>query len=156
MRLNGRFDDAVEHCLVSPAVASHFPEGPILTHAIVQAPYSGTGFTAEVPVDVEEIDCDLVAGRQWMSLFCLVTDNCPFAEHDCRDDVVPSNAEESLTNNSPHLGCVSVDSGADHGVPSGAVLKEASRQEESVRLDRVPFRLRHSPSVLCITWHPGY
>ena len=44
---------------------------------MVQAKYLGTSFTAEVPVDIGDIDCDIVIGREWISLLQLVVNNQP-------------------------------------------------------------------------------
>lgn len=131
--MNGRFDDAVYSCLVSPAVSSLFSTGPPLMRGTVQALFCGMPFTAEVPVEVADIDCDLIVGREWIALFRLVTNERPVAASYSRDDVIPS-IEESSMNFSPLPGCISVASAADHSFPLGTVSEVAAQREESVRM----------------------
>ena len=102
MRLNsqsvsGRFDEDEFHCLVSPAVALG-ADGSSLERAVVQALYEGTYFTAEVPVTVRDINCDVIIGHEWIALFHLVVSQPDGAETLSRGTPSPLHLEESLHN----------------------------------------------------------
>ena len=138
MRLNGRsvhgrFDDAVDRCIVSPVIAALVSGGAPLSRGIVQALFCGSCFTADVPVDIGDIDCDLVVGREWMALFRLVTDDRPAIVRGSRADVVPSSVEESSMYNSPRSGCISDASAVDPCVPLRTVSEDAAQRVETVR-----------------------
>ena len=77
--------------LPSHYLASHRVAEDVLTH-VVQAEFHGMYFTADVPIDVEVIDYDLVVGHGWISLFRVIVDDCPAAVRDtCQCDfVLPS------------------------------------------------------------------
>ncbi|KAH0838122.1 hypothetical protein J3R83DRAFT_6368, partial [Lanmaoa asiatica] len=98
MRLNGcavvgRLDDAVLRCIVSPRAASIGAPGSVQNSAVIQAVFCGTSFTADVPIDVAEIDCDVIVGREWMALFHHVVDGRPVTVRGS-DGVLPSSSEE--------------------------------------------------------------
>ena len=64
--VSGRFEEDEFRCFVSPTVASRSEGLPLLDRAVVQANYQGTCFTADVPIVVRDIDCDVVIGREWI------------------------------------------------------------------------------------------
>ena len=106
MRLNGhsvrgRFNDTVVRCIVSPAITRQFVSEVHPTRAVVQADFCGMGFTAEVPVDVGDIEANLVVGHEWISLFCVVVGDPPVSVRDTRDFVLPSCIEEFSPNSVP-------------------------------------------------------
>ncbi|KAF8438097.1 hypothetical protein L210DRAFT_3631486 [Boletus edulis BED1] len=73
--VNGCFDELVLRCQLSQAVAVSLGIEPPNTRAVVQAVYIGTSFTADVPVEVTDIDCDLIIGHEWISLLNVVSND---------------------------------------------------------------------------------
>ncbi|KAF8122432.1 hypothetical protein EV363DRAFT_1182640, partial [Boletus edulis] len=70
--VEGRIDADSPRCIVSHAVAATYESVP--SRAVIHAQYLGTNFTVEVPVDIGNINCDVV-GREWISLLRLVIDD---------------------------------------------------------------------------------
>ncbi|KAF8119392.1 hypothetical protein EV363DRAFT_1198921, partial [Boletus edulis] len=68
--MEGRIDADSPRCIVSHAMAATYESVP--SRAVIHAQYLGTNFTVEVPVDIGDINCDVVVGREWISLLRLV------------------------------------------------------------------------------------
>ena len=72
-------DDSVDRCLVS---VHHRPVpyiNPVSNRAVIWAEFRGRCSTADTPVDVADIHCDLVAGCECSPLFRAVIDDRPVA-----------------------------------------------------------------------------
>ncbi|KAF8416365.1 hypothetical protein L210DRAFT_3636667 [Boletus edulis BED1] len=60
--VEGRIDADSPRCIVSHAVAATYESVP--SRAVIHAQYLGTNFTADVPVDIGDINCDVVVGQK--------------------------------------------------------------------------------------------
>ena len=118
--VSGRFEEDGFRCFVSPIVASRSEGLPFLDRAVVQANYQGTCFTADVPIVVRDIDCDVIIGREWISLLCLVVSQLNGAGAKPHGSPFPSHLEESSF--SQHSGAEAL----PRGSPSPSHLEESS------------------------------
>ena len=89
--MTGRFDENEYHCQVTPAVVLS-PDGSPPGRARRTGELSRD---LQVPFVVRDIDCDLIVGREWISLLRLVVSESRDAEALSRDSPFPSHLEES-------------------------------------------------------------
>ena len=89
--MTGRFDENEYHCQVTPAVVLS-PDGSPPGRARRTGELSRD---LQVPFVVRDIDCDLIVGREWISLLRLVVSESRDAETLSRGSPFPSHLEES-------------------------------------------------------------
>ena len=91
MHLNGEvvqgcFYPSFPCCVVSQAIMQDCGLSAACSHVVVQAKYQGMCFTAEVALDLADLECQLIVGREWFSLLELVElDTCAVSHGDSVD-----------------------------------------------------------------------
>ena len=146
--VNGRLDESVDRCLLSPLIASLYASesGSVQRSAVVQAEYRGTSFTADVSVDVQVIDCDVIVGREWMAFFHLAGRNPP-------DPLIPSCSEVSSSDGLPLRGSSSAVSSTCNDDRPRSLTQEDALRLDSVRLLERGLHSVDSLSPACTIFH---
>ncbi|KAF8123672.1 hypothetical protein EV363DRAFT_1095102, partial [Boletus edulis] len=158
MRLNGqvvcgRFDETVYRCLVSPTVIPIGASNSGAPTAVIQAEYCGTCFTADVSVEIDHIDCDVIVGREWIAFFHLVV-NDPRSGSGQAVDCDSPRYEVLLSNHPPNAGRVSAAVGGEHSVHP--VTPGDSQRSFSIQSLERALHLDDPPSQEWIIFHSDH
>jgi len=116
--------------LMSCAFTLLHASGSEFNRAVIQAEFCGTCLMADVPIDMADVDCDIIVGHEWIILFCLVVEEQAVATCNCCDP--PLNIEESLEPVFPVNGSDVTALEDDCDVPSGSVSCDHVQWQKSI------------------------
>lgn len=97
---------------------------------VVQANYCGMSFTADVLVDVAEINCELLVGCEWMTLRHLVLEDLSVPRGGFGD--IPSSCEKSLQLLSPVNRGVTTASLVNCDIASGSISSNDAQRHDFI------------------------